>query len=198
MNGYKYHFDFAINLGASVLNIDVKSNASTVALKAPSGSGKTSFIRTIAGLNKKFTPKNFQLYSPIGYVPQDALLIPNLDVRKNLLLSPRADQNQLEKICDELLIGDLLHRYPRMLSGGEKQRVSIGRVLLSKPKLLILDEPFAALDYELRNKIGNYLKLWIADHGVDLILVTHDESSSNLLCEEFWTIKDNRLTLSGQ
>jgi molybdate transport system ATP-binding protein len=197
MTNHKFHFEFDMYLGATTLTVNVKSNASLIALKAPSGSGKSSFIRIVAGLNKKFHGiKNYH-QQKIGYVPQDSLLIPTLDVKSNLLLSPYADKNELADVCDNLSIGHLLHRYPRMLSGGEKQRVSIGRALLSNPQLLILDEPFAALDYEIRTSIGNYLKEWIKNKKVDLILVTHDEVSSELLCEEFWTIKDNKLSVAG-
>ena len=147
MNEYKYDFNFIMHLGATSVKVDIKSNASRVGLRAPSGSGKSSFVRTILGLNKKVTGKNIVLPYQIGYVPQDSLLIPNLNVKNNLLLSHHANKDELEQICDELSIGDLWQRYPRMLSGGEKQRVSIGRALLSQPKLLILDEPFAALDF---------------------------------------------------
>jgi molybdate transport system ATP-binding protein len=118
-----------------------------------------------------------------------------MNVKNNLLLSPYAQENDLVQICDELAIGHLLQRYPRMLSGGEKQRVSIGRALLSQPQVLVLDEPFAALDYEIRGQIANFIKLWIKKNNADLILVTHDVSSSDFLCEEFWAIKNNKLSV---
>jgi molybdate transport system ATP-binding protein len=196
MNEYKYDFNFIMHLGATSVKVDIKSNASRVGLRAPSGSGKSSFVRTILGLNKKVTGKNIVLPYQIGYVPQDSLLIPNLNVKNNLLLSPHANKDELEQICDELSIGDLWQRYPRMLSGGEKQRVSIGRALLSQPKLLILDEPFAALDFEIRSKVAHFIKLEQEKKGMDLMLVTHDESSSNLLCDEFWTIKNNNMFIT--
>lgn len=184
MSKLKYDLDFVMPIGARTLTVKVKSDSSAVSLRAPSGSGKSSFIRNLL--------KRHQ--STVGYVPQDSLLIPTMSVRENLLLSPRSRASELNEIAGALGISDLLHRYPRMLSGGEKQRVSIGRALLSKPELLILDEPFAALDMKLRDSISLYIKKWLVKNSVDLILVTHDETSSNLLCTEFWNIENDCLS----
>lgn len=189
----KYDFNFIMSLGANDIKVDVKSSSSKVALRAPSGSGKSTFIRTIAGLNKNVVITKLECASDMGYVPQDSLLIPHLNVRENLLLSPRSDASQMNEICLELKISHLLDRMPRMLSGGEKQRVSIGRALLSRPRLLILDEPFAALDFSIRDQISLFIKNWLIKNQVDLILVTHDQTSSEFLCEEFWTINDQAL-----
>jgi molybdate transport system ATP-binding protein len=182
-----------MNLGSLSVKVHVESNSSSVALQAPSGSGKSTFVRTIAGLHKSAEITTIEFPRIIGYVPQDSLLIPHLSVKENLLLSPRSQASKLSEVCEELKILQLLDRKPRMLSGGEKQRVSIGRALLSHPELLILDEPFAALDFEIRDQVSAYLKEWLTKNQVNLLLITHDQVSSQFLCEEFWTIKNQCL-----
>lgn len=189
----KYELNFVMNLGLKSISVNIRSDSARVGLRAPSGSGKSTFIRTIAGLNKNAVITKLECPLIIGYVPQDSLLIPHLNVRDNLLLSPRSDTSHLPEICEQLKISHLLDRMPRMLSGGEKQRVSIGRALLSKPQLLILDEPFAALDFGIRGQISFFIKNWLIKNKVDLILVTHDQTSSEFLCDEFWTINEQGL-----
>jgi len=193
MADYKFNFDFTMHLGSKNVGVKIQSNANTIALKAPSGSGKSSFIRTITGLNKNYTGHYFFPHKKLGYVPQDYLLIPIMTVKENLLLSPHANSNDLSFICDKLQISELMERFPRNLSGGEKQRVSLARALLSKPELLILDEPFTAIDFEMREQISTFIKEWREQNAADLLLVTHDEASSSSLCQEFWTIKNNQL-----
>lgn len=188
-----YNFHFTLNIGHKPLLVDISSKAKSVYLKAPSGTGKTTFLRTIAGINKNFKENTQDFPKRIGLVPQDSLLIPILSVKENLLLSPFSNTDRLNEVCDALSITHLLHRRPRMLSGGEKQRVSIGRALLSNPTHLLLDEPFAALDDEIKGLIANYIKNWINKNSTSMILVSHDESLPSILCEEVWTIKSDKL-----
>lgn len=195
MTKWKYDFDFSMLLGAREVRVKLQSNSSALSLQAPSGSGKSSLLRCMLKLNSKIEGKCSLAHQQIGYVPQDSLLIPTLNVTQNLLLSPRAEKELLPEISDALGIGHLLQRYPRMLSGGEKQRVSIGRALLSRPQLLILDEPFAALDLAMRQSIISFLKSWVEKNNIDLWLVTHDENSSTLMCQEHWTIEADTLKL---
>jgi molybdate transport system ATP-binding protein len=192
---YKFHFQFIVPVGGLSLKVDVKSHSRYIALKAPSGSGKSSFLRALLGHNKNVTGMNLPRLNNIGYVPQDSLLIPHLSIRENLLLSPRSNSNELEDVVKNLQIGHLLERFPRLLSGGEKQRVAIGRALLSNPEVLLLDEPFSALDKTMRLKILEYLKNWLAKKNVDLILVAHDEDTALSLCEETWAIHGNLLSV---
>jgi molybdate transport system ATP-binding protein len=191
MNNFNYQF--RVSIGHSTLTVSLQSNARTAALKAPSGSGKSTFVRTILGLHKDFEGRLHKPSIRVGYVPQDSLLIPNMSVEENILLSPHADHSQLQFLAKELEISHLLNRYPRMLSGGEKQRVAIARALLASPELLVMDEPFSALDFEKRENVTRLIKAWIEKNNCSLILVTHDESSSEFLCEEMWTIKDSKL-----
>jgi len=195
MNNLKYDLDFTIPLSNQVLGVKIQSQSSRVSLQAPSGAGKSSFLRAILKLNKKVKGRNFISYKIIGYVPQDSLLIPTMSIKENLLLSPRAEYSLLREVTYALSITHLIDRYPRMLSGGEKQRVSIARALLSMPELLILDEPFAALDKKMKITIIEFLRKWIEKNKIDLLLVSHDESSANQLCNEFWTIEDDQLII---
>ncbi|MFN8370690.1 MAG: ATP-binding cassette domain-containing protein [Bacteriovoracaceae bacterium] len=195
MDNFKFDFKFKVPLGNNLLEVDVKSNGRLISLRAPSGSGKTTFVKTITGINKNFSEKKKLLKSRIGYVPQDSLLIPILTVKQNLLLSPYAKEHQIAEVTEALLITHLLDRRPRMLSGGERQRVAIGRALLSNPSILIMDEPFSALDEEIKNLTIAFLKQWIEKNQCDLILISHETSVTNRLCEEFWTIKNNKLIM---
>jgi molybdate transport system ATP-binding protein len=191
----KYNFHFTLPLGSQNLTVNVTSNSGSVLLRAPSGSGKSSFLRAVLGLNKKIPKIEISGVERTGYVPQDSLLIPHLSVKENLLLSPFADSAEINEITSGLMIENLLERYPRMLSGGERQRVAIGRALLSKPQLLLMDEPFSALDIEMRKKIIPFGQAWLLRHKADLILVSHDEDSSSSLCEEVWSIHNNQLSV---
>jgi molybdate transport system ATP-binding protein len=85
-----------------------------------------------------------------------------------------------------LQIEDLLGRRPRRLSGGERQRVALGRALLSKPRLLLLDEPFSALDRSLRAELSHLVSDWALDRSVPIVLVSHDEEDAKWLAEERW------------
>lgn len=192
-----FRFEFSYQAGPSQIQVSILSLARSVALRSPSGSGKSTFIRVISGLQKTSSGEFLKASERIGYVPQDSLLIPTMTVRENLLLSPRSSLDQLSEIASHLKIEPLLDRRPRLLSGGEKQRVSIGRALMSRPELLIMDEPFAALDFNLRAEISAYLKEWSKTHNVRLILVSHDENSATDLCEEIWTIDGNKLFQQG-
>ena len=114
----------------------------------------------------------------IGYVFQEPRLLPHLTVRQNLLLGRwlqrgRTGGSSLEDVSKLLNLDDLQHRYPSRLSGGEKQRVALGRALLAHPQLLLLDEPLAAVDQRHRAEILPFLDRLRRDHSLPAIYVTH-------------------------
>lgn len=189
----RYDFDFTIFLGPRRVTVKLQSDAAAVSLVAPSGAGKSSFIRSILKLHQKIDGVCRIPHQRVGYVPQEAFLMPHMTVEENLLFSPRAAHSEFAEVCNALAVDHLLDRKPRLLSGGEKQRVAIARALLSTPQLLLLDEPFSALDKAMRSRVSTFLKAWIEERRIDLILVTHDEVSSALLCQETWVIEDDRL-----
>ena len=164
-------------------------NGKRYAILGPSGCGKSTVLKMIAGLLKPtsgniiFNGKSFSSQSQdqeIGYVFQDATLMPWATVSDNVFLPLRIKgiskskaSNEIEKVLIQVGLKDFYNAYPRELSGGMKMRVSIARALIMKPKLLLMDEPFAALDEMTRFKLNDdVLSFW--DNGnLTVIFVTH-------------------------
>jgi molybdate transport system ATP-binding protein len=117
----------------------------------------------------------------IGYVPQDALLFPNLDVRGNIAYG--ANGSEPAALVGILDLQPLLDRRVTMLSGGEKQRVAIARALMTRPSILLLDEPLAGVDRERRDVILPYILRIRKELHVPLIYVTHDEAELNSIAD---------------
>ena len=183
-----------------------------------SGAGKTSLINMIAGLVKPdrgtialdgetLDDSAAGLHIPpyrrrIGYLFQDARLFPHLDVRHNLdygrrMNSLTEDPAQHKRVIDLLDIGSLLDRRPGKLSGGERQRVAFGRALLSKPKLLLLDEPLGALDEERKREILPYLVRLRDEAGIPMVYVSHDAAELRQLATQIVMLKGGRITAFG-
>lgn len=183
----------AKRLGETLIDVDFSSAGRVTALFGPSGSGKTSIINMISGLmkpergrvvvgdkvlfdsaEKVFVPTHKRR---IGYVFQEALLFPHFKVKSNLAFGrwmnrfPR-DEAEEARILSMLDIGHLLERRPAKLSGGEKQRVAIGRALFAKPQLLLLDEPLSSLDAARKQEILPYLER-LRDSGIPMVYVSH-------------------------
>jgi molybdate transport system ATP-binding protein len=128
----------------------------------------------------------------VGWVPQDILLFPHLSVRENLAYAG-ATQDEVEATADMLQVSGLMERRPRRLSGGERQRVALGRALLSAPRLLLLDEPFSALDRPLRDQLSATVRRVAEERSVPLVLVSHDEADTRVLADERWHLKEGTL-----
>jgi molybdate transport system ATP-binding protein len=185
--------DIRHRLGKFRLDTRFETAGGLVALLGRSGSGKTSIINTIAGLIKPdegfvsvdgmvLVDTRGQIFMPphhrrIGYVFQEGRLFPHLTVRQNLLygrwFAPRGAGTDLDGVVDLLGIGALLERRPGRLSGGEKQRVAIGRALLAKPRLLLMDEPLASLDEARKAEILPYIERLRDQASVPIIYVSH-------------------------
>jgi molybdate transport system ATP-binding protein len=138
----------------------------------------------------------------IGYVFQDARLFPHLDVRANLDYGRRMnrladDPAQRTRVTDLLDIGRLLDRRPGQLSGGERQRVALGRALLSKPRLLLLDEPLGSLDEERKVEILPYLVRLRDEAGVPMVYVSHDAGEMRQLATQVVILKRGRVIAFG-
>ncbi|WP_421919192.1 molybdenum ABC transporter ATP-binding protein [Marinifilum sp.] len=184
----------------------------------PSGSGKTTLMHLIAGLenpddgyikineelildtDKKFTVKSRG--RQIGYVFQEGRLFPHMTVRKNLLFGnayANKSQHRIEfkDLVDLLEIRDLLGKRPKSLSGGEKQRVAIGRALLSAPKLILMDEPFSSLDLALRRQIIPYLIRINKTLDIPMLVVSHDLPDLLSLTQELFLLKNGRVEGHG-
>ncbi|RKY13573.1 MAG: Fe3+/spermidine/putrescine ABC transporter ATP-binding protein [Planctomycetota bacterium] len=160
-----------------------------VVVFGPSGAGKTLLLETIAGLYKprkgrilldgrNITASAVQKRG-FGYVPQDYALFPHLDVMGNILFGVRArgmkvTDAEVKGVVELLKIGHLLSRRVGTLSGGESQRVALARALLVRPRVLLLDEPFGALDIVLRRRLRAMLKKALQELNQAALLVTHD------------------------
>ena len=195
------------------LELDAEFTGQVAAVFGPSGAGKTSVLDLIAGLRRPQSARielNGQALTDtargvcvptrqrgIGYVPQDGALFPHLSVRHNLQYgTPRhgvsGSKSQFEHVVEVLEIGGLVDRRPQNLSGGEKQRVALARALLSSPRLLLLDEPLAALDQSLKLKIMPYLQRVRDEFRVPMIYVTHNANEVMALCDEVLVIDQGK------
>lgn len=203
--------DLSLKRGDRLWAFSLKTSARFIAIEGPSGVGKTSLLRTLAGIEKQArgtlgiggqlwqSPRSF--VAPwnrrVGWVPQDALLFPHLDVLENLAYSGASTLDETRAIADELQISQLLKRRVRDLSGGERQRVSLGRALLSRPALLLLDEPFSALEAELRLRLMSWLRARCEDHAIGLILASHHADECSALCDERYRMASRGALLNG-
>ena len=188
--------DVTIKKSFGSFNLDARfeSHGDVTALYGVSGAGKTSIVNAIAGLSRPdaghITVGDAALYDSerpifqpperrgIGYVFQEDRLFPHMTVRRNLLYGSRragghSEGLDLETVITLLGIDHLLDRLPHRLSGGEKQRVAIGRAVLSRPRLLLMDEPLANLDTARRDEILPFLQKTCSDLAVPIVYVSH-------------------------
>tara|TARA_A100001011_G_scaffold394228_1_gene486107 strand:- start:9681 stop:10766 length:1086 start_codon:yes stop_codon:yes gene_type:complete len=184
----------------------------------PSGAGKTSIINCVAGINKSIngkiiinnkiledTKKN--IFVPIhkrsiGYIFQDSRLFPHLTIKSNLTYGLKLNKNNnnnfsYNEIIKLLSLKQLLHRYPYNLSGGEKQRVAIGRALLSQPDLILMDEPLASLDQEKKDELIRYIIKISNIFKIPAIYVSHSISETFMIGDRVHFIKNGTLIYSG-
>jgi molybdate transport system ATP-binding protein len=198
--------------GAFMVEATIKQTERGItALFGPSGAGKTSIVNMLAGLRRPDTghilvnsrclfdsTKGIDLpvhRRRIGYVFQDGRLLPHLSVRANLnfglrLTPPERRYISFDAVVDLLGIGHLLDRRPAKLSGGEKQRVAIGRALLTSPELLLMDEPLASLDSARKSEVLPFIRRLGREFRVPIIYVSH-------ALEEILNIADHLVVLEG-
>lgn len=202
------HLDFRVHLGSRELEVRLRSQAQAVAVFGPSGGGKSTILRILAGVERRghglvrvqeeawMDTDSGIFLSPwvrrAGWVPQQYLLFPHLNVRENLGFAG-ATRQEIEEVGELLLVDHLFDRRPRGLSGGEQQRVSLGRAILTSPRILLLDEPFSALDRPLRSRVVSRLRDFIRQRGLLLLLVSHDEADALALAQEHWILSEGRL-----
>jgi len=211
------HVDVSKQLGDFSVEASFASEGRVTGLFGASGAGKTSLINIIAGLlrpdrgvvaldGETLDDTAAGIHLPphrrrIGYVFQDARLFPHLDVRHNLdygrsMNRLAVDSAQHARVTDLLDIGHLLDRRPGQLSGGERQRVALGRALLSKPRLLLLDEPLGSLDEGRKEEILPYL-VRLRDEGIPMVYVSHDAAELRQLATQIVMLKRGRVTALG-
>jgi len=188
------------------------------ALFGRSGSGKTTLINVIAGLvrpdqgrvsvnGQTLVDTEHRLFVPahrrrVGYVFQEGRLFPHLTVRRNLLFgrwfTPREDRrDEFAHVVELLGLEALLERYPASLSGGEKQRVAIGRALLASPRILLMDEPLASLDDARKAEILPYIERLRDEMEIPIVYVSHSLSEVVRLATTVVVLSDGQVVASG-
>jgi molybdate transport system ATP-binding protein len=180
--------------------------AETIALVGPSGAGKTSLLRSVAGLERHCTGRivlgdevwldtaRGTHLSPerrrVGYLPQDYGLFPHLTVARNVRFAGRRDRPDL---LERLGIADLARARPGELSGGERQRVALARALARDPRVLLLDEPFGALDAITRRQVRDELGELLSELNLPTLLVTHSFEDAAALARQVAVIDTGRM-----
>ena len=179
-------------------------------LMGKSGCGKTSLLEAIAGLrpicsgtvilNDQDVTDLKPASRHLGYVPQDRALFPNMRVGRQLAFSlevqsmPQAEIDQrIRELSSLLSLDHLLNRYPDGLSGGEAQRVALGRALANRPKILCLDEPLSALDEGLHEELCELLQSIHKELNMTILHVTHSRPEAERLAEKIWHFKDHQV-----
>ena len=183
-----FEIDIEKRLGDTRVALTLDAGQGATVLFGPSGVGKSSILNMVAGLLRpdrgRIAIDGETLFGDgidlpperrrAGYVFQEARLFPHMRVRANLLYGVRGVADRFEDSIGFLGIDHLLDRWPRTLSGGEAQRVAIGRALLSKPRFLLLDEPLSSLDRARRDEIMRAIEHVRDVLGLPILMVTHD------------------------
>jgi molybdate transport system ATP-binding protein len=187
--------DLSVPLRSFRLELELELGRETVALVGPSGAGKTTVLRAIAGLvpgRVWFAGEEWTRLAPeersVGFVFQDYALFPHLSVERNVSFG--GDPGDL---LDRLGIAHLRRARPRELSGGERQRVALARALARRPKVLLLDEPTAALDPHTRASVRGELRALLRELALPTVLVTHDFEEAAALADRVGVLVDGRL-----
>lgn len=185
------------------------------ALLGPSGSGKSTLLRCIAGLdlsldgNIWLNGRNITNVSPqyrkMGFVFQNYALFKHMTVKQNIefglrlrKLSSQKINHKVNYLLNILRIKDIASQYPFQLSGGQKQRVALARSLAIEPDFLLLDEPFRALDAELRRFLNKWLRYYLRTNNITTLMVTHDQKEAISMADEIMILKDGRLIQQGK
>jgi iron(III) transport system ATP-binding protein len=199
-------------------HIDLQlKQGTTTAVVGASGCGKTTLLRVIAGFETPgegtVTIDGRQVASPeravpphrrsVGYVAQDGALFPHLTVGQNIAYGIRGEgrekvRNRVNELLETVALGaSFADRRPHQLSGGQQQRVALARALARQPVLMLLDEPFSALDTGLRASTRKVVAGLLADAGITSLLVTHDQEEALSIADQVAVMRDGRFTQVG-
>ena len=176
-----YHSKDGVVIALDDITLDIR-NGEYIAIVGPSGCGKSTLLNIIGGIDKKSSGKIIMDEDiRIGYMLQNDCLFPWLNILDNCLigLKIRNDLNDeninyVKELLNTYGLGDFMYKHPGNLSGGMKQRVALIRTLALKPDILLLDEPFSALDYQTRLAVSDDVYKIIRDNGKTVIMITHD------------------------
>lgn len=186
-----------------------------MALTGPSGAGKTTLLKQIAGLlipeegkisihDSVWLDTQNQIKLPpqrrnIGFVFQDYALFPNMTVAENLTfaLPKQGDKRIVDELLEATGLNNLAHRKPNQLSGGQQQRVALARALVRKPDLLLLDEPFSAVDPDMRSQLQELILKFHQLYQFTAIIVTHETSEIFRLADQVCVLENGKVTKFG-
>jgi molybdate transport system ATP-binding protein len=201
--------DLTIPVRGFDVEVALDVGAETVALVGPSGAGKTTVLRAVAGLvrpTQRLVSANGEVWfdskrgvdrrpeqRAVGYVFQEYALFPHLSVERNVGFSG----GQAGDLLERLGIAELARAKPTELSGGERQRVALARALARDPKILLLDEPMAALDPHTRGRVRAELRVLLHELGLPSILVTHDFLDAAALADRIAVLVEGRIVQTG-
>lgn len=216
----KLFVDIEKNFGRFCLRAKFETNGDVTGLLGASGCGKSMTLRCIAGIEKPdrgciildgetlFDSKKRINLPPqkrkVGYLFQNYALFPNMTVRQNLLAGLFWEKNRanrekaLEEAAALLHLEGLLQHRPAQLSGGQAQRAALGRILLSKPRFLLLDEPFSALDSHLRDQLQLDMLALLQKMQLPSLLVTHSRDEAYHMCGSLLLMHDGKIVRSGK
>lgn len=196
------------------VNLEI-SQGELITIYGDSGAGKTSILRILSGLlrpdegkivvnGETWFDSTRNINKPpqkrkTGYVFQDYALFPNMTVRQNLefALNNTHDKRIIHQLIEIIELEELQDRYPETLSGGQQQRLALARALVQKPKLLLLDEPLAALDIKIRLKLQDYIMKAHQEYGLTTILVSHDIGEIIKLSDRVFMLEQGTIKRSG-
>jgi iron(III) transport system ATP-binding protein len=193
------------------LNFEANQGELTAVLGA-SGAGKSTLLRLIAGfetptsgeiyIDSKLVSSSKEVVAPekrgVGIVPQDSALFSHLTVSQNIGFGlPKGSDARVKELLELVGLSDYGNRKPASLSGGQAQRVALARALAPRPKLILLDEPFSALDAELRARLRDDVRAVLKAENASAILVTHDQEEALSLADKVAVMREGRIIQSG-
>lgn len=218
---FDFHIQTRLATGHGfVLNAQCQSASSRLAVIGPSGSGKTLLLQILAGLHRADSEQitvNGCLYAnsqngfrlppqqrQTGVLFQDYALFPHLTVAQNIAFGrhhsfkqpPLQADAQTRFWLEKMQLDHIADHYPHQISGGQKQRTALARACIIRPRLLLLDEPFSALDAPLRQQMRQQLAQTQQELAVPMLLITHDPADTEYLAEEVWQMENGTLCKS--
>jgi ABC-type Fe3+/spermidine/putrescine transport system ATPase subunit/ABC-type sulfate transport system permease component len=201
-------FDIDATVGTFRLRVVHPEGTHRLAVVGPSGSGKSVTLRTLAGLlgpdagTVTYGGVDVSRIAPerrkVGYVPQGFGLLPGRTVWQQAVFGVHADPARAAWWLETLHLDGLLDRLPEQLSGGQRQRVSLARALAGDPEVVLLDEPFSALDAPVRAELRRELRRLQRDASLSTVLVTHDPEEAAMLADEIVVVRDGHVLQSGR
>lgn len=205
------YIDIEKRVGEKILKVKINQECKKLVFLGQSGSGKSMTLKCIAGLetpdkgrivlnNKILFDSDEKINLPpqerkVGFLFQNYALFPHMTVKKNIdigisNLSKQEREGLSQRYINKLKLNGLENRYPYELSGGQAQRVALARVLVTEPEILLLDEPFSALDYHLRKNIELEITEILNEYNKNSIIVTHDIEEAYRMCEDIVVYED--------